>query len=139
LLPDNEAADVQVIEPDDAFGGALVAVRDLPGAAFYFFPGGALCWVEGGVSAISDVVGEEGALHPCVGGSSVEVQLDGLWWSANTDFCNIQGVVFNVLGLDIGISICPHQRWCSRVKKDVLGLCQHERSLHLSSPAETPE
>jgi hypothetical protein len=34
LLLDDEAADVQVIQADDAFGGTLVAVRDFPGAAF---------------------------------------------------------------------------------------------------------
>jgi hypothetical protein len=113
LLPDDEAANVQVVEADDAFGGALVAVRDLPGAAFYFFPGGALCWVEERVFAIFDVVGEESALHPCVGGSSVEVQLDGLRRSANTDFCNVQGVVFDVLGLVFGISVCPRRCRCS--------------------------
>jgi len=51
------------------------------------------------VSAIFDIVGEEGSLHPCVGRPSVEVQLDELRRSANTDFCEVQGIVFNVLGL----------------------------------------
>jgi hypothetical protein len=99
LFADHEAADVQVVEADDAFGGALVAVGYLPGAAFDFFPGGGLSWVEEAVSAIFDIVGEEGTLHPCIGGSGVEVQLDGLRWIANADFCEVQGVVFDVLGL----------------------------------------
>jgi hypothetical protein len=51
------------------------------------------------VSAIFDIVGEEGALHPCVGRPSVEVQLDELRRSANTDLCKVQGVMFDVLGL----------------------------------------
>jgi hypothetical protein len=51
------------------------------------------------VSPIFDIVGEEGALHPCIGGSGVEVQLDELRRSADADFCKVQGVVFDVLGL----------------------------------------
>jgi hypothetical protein len=98
LLSDDEAADMQVVQADDSFSGAFVAVCDLPGAAFCFFPGGAFCWVEGGMF-ISDVVGEEGALYPCIGRPSVEVQLDGLRWSADADFCNVQGVVFDILRL----------------------------------------
>jgi hypothetical protein len=99
LLSDDEAADVQVVEADDAFGRALVAVGYLPGAAFNFFPGGGLLGVEEAVSPIFDIVGEEGALHPCIGGSSVEVQLDELRRSADADFCKVQRVVFDVLGL----------------------------------------
>jgi hypothetical protein len=58
LFADHEAADVQVVEADDAFGGALVAVGYLPGAAFDFFPGRGLSWVEEAVFAVFDFVGE---------------------------------------------------------------------------------
>ena len=99
LLFDDQAADVEVVQPDDAFGVALVAVRYLP-CAFGVLPTAALCRVEDGVLAVFDFFGEQGALHPCVGGASVEVQFDALWWRADADFCNVQGVVFDVLSLD---------------------------------------
>jgi len=57
LLLDDEAADVEVVQSDDAFGVALVAIRDFP-CAFGGFPGGALCWVEDRVFAIPDFFGK---------------------------------------------------------------------------------
>ena len=50
-------------------------------------------------AVFADVRREQGALNPGVGRSSVEVQFDCLWWRPDTDFGNVQRVVFDVFDL----------------------------------------
>lgn len=44
---------------------------------------------------------EVSALHPSVGRSSVEVQFDCLRWRADTDFGDVQCIVFDVFDLHL--------------------------------------
>ena len=50
-------------------------------------------------AVFADVCRKQGTLDPCIGRPSVKVQFDCLWWRADTDFGDVQCVVFDVFDL----------------------------------------
>ena len=50
-------------------------------------------------AVFADVCRKQGTLDPCIGRPSVKVQFDCLWWRADTDFGDVQCVVFDIFDL----------------------------------------
>lgn len=109
MVSHDQTANVEIVCTDSAGCGALVAVSDLPVTGSVVLPSRAFFRVEDGVAAVfTNVCRKEGALNPSVGRTSIEVQLDRLWWCPDTNFGDVQCIVFDIFNLP-GVSMTMGQ------------------------------